>query len=105
MTTLSTEPADVLKRRAQRFASKGELRKAALALRERAAILGDAASWVMAGAMLRRARRDDEAIEALRQGLWLHERAGAAGRARSVANVLRELAPDDRLARRYAKAS
>jgi hypothetical protein len=100
---LQPETADLLKRRAHKLASKGELRKAALALRERAALVGDAASWVMAGAMLRRARRDEEAIAALRHGMWLHERAGASARARSVAKLLGELDPQDRLAQRILK--
>ena len=91
--TTHDEPADLLKRRAHRLAGKGELRKAALALRERAAVVGDAASWVMAGAMLRRARRDDEAVVALRHGLWLHERAGDLPKARSVARVLESIEP------------
>lgn len=95
---------DLLKRRALRLAAKGEYRKAALALRERAALVGDAASWVMAGAMLRRARRDDDAIAALKHGLWLHQRAGSERRARSVARVIAELDPEDRLARRYVAA-
>lgn len=95
---------DLLKRRALRLAARGEYRKAALALRERAALVGDAASWVMAGAMLRRARREDEALVALRQGLWLHHRAGAARRARSVARVIVQMDPSDMLARRYAAA-
>lgn len=89
----SNDPSDLLKRRAHKLASKGELRKAALALRERAALVGDAASWVMAGAMLRRARRDEEAVTALRQGLWLHERSGELLRARSVAKILEEIEP------------
>ena len=95
---------DLLKRRALRLAAKGEYRKAALALRERAAVLGDAASWVMAGAMLRRAGRDGDAIAALKHGLWLHQRAGAALRARSVARVIAELDPADAVAKRYAAA-
>lgn len=102
MTPLAAEKADILKRRAHKLAGKGEYRKAALALRERAALLGDAASWVMAGAMLQRARRSDEAIVALRHGMWLHERAGDERKARSVARVLGPLDPDDRMVRRYA---
>lgn len=89
----STDPADLLKRRAHRLAGKGEFRKAALALRERAAIVGDAAAWVMAGAMLRRAHREGEAVVALRHGLWLHQRAGDLPKARSVAMVLEDIEP------------
>jgi len=100
---LAREKAELLRRRARKLEAKGELRKAALALRERAAIVGDGASWVLAGAMLRRARRPEDAIAALRHGAWLHERAGAVRRARAVAFVLAELDPSDRLAQRYAR--
>ncbi|MDQ3034384.1 MAG: hypothetical protein M3Y87_18395 [Myxococcota bacterium] len=105
MQTLPADKADLLKRRARKLASKGEYRKAALALRERAAVVGDAASWVLAGAMLHRARRDEEAIVALRHGMWLHERAGEPRKACSVARVLGPLDPNDRMVRRYARAS
>ena len=50
---------DHLKRRALRHASRGDLRKAVLALRERAALVDDGASWVMLGVMLRRVGRRD----------------------------------------------
>lgn len=92
---------DVLKRRAQRLARKGDYRKAALALRERVALTGDAASWVALGDMLRRARRVPEALTALRQGLYLHRRAGAEGRARTVARMIVALDPWDAKAARY----
>ncbi|MCC6877171.1 MAG: hypothetical protein IT378_22895, partial [Sandaracinaceae bacterium] len=75
------EQTEILGRRARRLARKGEYRKAALALRERAALRGDAAAWVALGDMLRRARRPDEAVAALKQGKYLHERAGAKARA------------------------
>lgn len=91
MQSLQLERSDSLKRRAHKLASKGEYRKAALALRERAAIVEDGASWVMAGAMLVRASRGDEAIAAFRQGMWHHERTGFLGRARSVERVLEKL--------------
>lgn len=87
--------SDVLARRAKKLASKGEYRKAALALRERVAITGDAVTWVQLGDMLRRARRTDEAARALKEGLWLHKRAGAIGRARTVAKMLSVLVPGD----------
>jgi hypothetical protein len=85
------EPADVLLRRARRLAKNGEHRKAALALRERAAIVDDPAAWVMAGAMWAKARRAADALAALRHGMWLHQRAGSTARARVVARILREL--------------
>ena len=82
------EPAEILLRRARRLAKGGEPRKAALALRERAAILDEAAAWVLAGAMWAKARRADDAIAALRHGMWLHQRGGAVARARVVARIL-----------------
>lgn len=91
----------VLKRRARRLARKGDYRKAALALRERAALRGDAASWVALGDMLRRARREREALEALKQGMFLHRRAGAPGRVRTVARMIVALDPWDAKAVRY----
>jgi hypothetical protein len=105
MQAFSAQKAELLKRRADRLASKQEFRKAALALKERAALVGDAVSWVLAGAMLRRAHRDEEAIAALRHGMWLHERAGDVRKARAVARVIERLDPSDRAVRRYARAS
>lgn len=96
---------DILKRRARRFAAKGDFRKAALALRERAALRGDAASWVALGDMLRRARREREALEALKQGLFLHRRAGAVGRVRTVARMIVALDPWDAKAARYTEVA
>ena len=84
----SNTHSDHLKRRAIRHASRGDLRKAVVALRERAALVDDGASWVMLGAMLKRAGRRDEAHAALRTGLFHHRRAGASGRARSVARLM-----------------
>ena len=92
---------DVLTRRARRHARKGEYRKAALALRERVALTGDARSWVALGDMLRRARRIPEAIHALRQGMYLHRQAGAPDRARTVARMIVALDPWDAKAAQY----
>jgi Flp pilus assembly protein TadD len=67
---------------------RGDLRKAVLALRERAALVDDGASWVMLGVMLRRVGRRDEAHAALRTGIYHHRRAGAHGRARTTTRIL-----------------
>ncbi|MFO0685769.1 MAG: hypothetical protein U0234_27170 [Sandaracinus sp.] len=91
---IDQSPAAILLRRARRLAKNGEHRKAALALRERAAITDDPATWVMAGAMWARARKNDDAIAALRHGMWLHQRAGSPARAKVVARILRELDGD-----------
>lgn len=95
--------ADLLKRRAQRLARKGEYRKAAIALREHAALSGDACAWVALGDMLRRAHRTPEAIRALRQGMYLHRQAGAEGRARTVARMIVALDPWDARAAEYGR--
>jgi hypothetical protein len=96
-----TSRVATLTRRARRLARKGEYRKAALALRERVMLAGDAASWVTLGDMLRRARRLSEAIDALHQGLYLHRQAGAMGRVRTVARMIVALDPWDAKAARY----
>ena len=92
---------DILKRRARRHAGKGDYRKAAIALRERAGLVGDAASWVALGDMLRRARREREAVSALKQGMYLHRQAGAVGRVRTVARMIVALDPWDSKTARY----
>ncbi len=91
------DPAAILLRRARRLAKNGEHRKAALALRERAGLVDDPAAWVMAGAMWARARRSDDALAALRHGMWLHQRVGSVARARVVARIIRDLDPNANL--------
>ena len=71
-------------------------------MRQVVALTGDPASWVTLGNLLSRARRHAEAIQALRQGLWLHRRAGAQGRARTVARLILSIAPEDPEAIRLA---
>ncbi|MBO6940318.1 MAG: hypothetical protein JJ863_35420 [Deltaproteobacteria bacterium] len=89
-----------LRRRAHKHARKGNFRKAVVALRELTALDGRPAHWVALGDALRRARKEREAIRALKQGLFLHSRAGADARARSVAQLILELDPTDRVAER-----
>lgn len=100
-TASHDERVELLTRRARRHARKGDYRKAALALRERVALTGDARSWVALGDMLRRARRVPEALHALRQGMYLHRQAGACGRARTVARMIVALDPWDTKASEY----
>jgi hypothetical protein len=95
-------PVEILRRRARRLAFQGDFRKAALALRELTALCDEAATWVMLGDMLRRARREDEALQALREGLWRHRQAGSDLRARSVARLILALEPGDTKAQRFA---
>lgn len=103
MARQEESPVEILTRRARRHAKRGDYRKAALALRERVALTGDAASWVALGDMLRRAHRIPEALTALRQGMYLHRRAGAMGRARTVARMIVALDPWDANAARYGE--
>ena len=86
---------DILRRRAVRLARRGSYRKAAVALRERVELRGDAPNWVALGDMLRRAGRTGEALRALHQGLYRHRQSGALGRARTVARMIVELDPRD----------
>lgn len=83
-----TDRGQALKHRARRHARRGDWHKAAVALREAVALGGDAASWTLLGAMLRRARREAEAAQAFKQAEWLHRRAGAPRRAAAVARLL-----------------
>jgi len=87
-----TRPA-MLKRRARRLARRGQYRKAALALRERAALQPEAASFVALGDMYRRASRTADAVAALKQGMYLHQQNGAMQRAQTVARMLVALDP------------
>lgn len=93
--TIHDDPEAQLKRRARRFARDREYRKASLVLQELAFVRGDASSWVALGAMLLRARRYEESLSALRQGLFLHRKAGAPLRARTVARMILEIEPSD----------
>lgn len=83
-------PSDPLRRRCVRLARRGEYRKAAVALRALVARDNDAASWVRLGVMLLRARKIDDGIDALKQGLWLHKRARATARVEVVERLIRE---------------
>lgn len=64
-------------------------------MRRMAGESGLARDWVALGAALKRARRTQRAIDALKQGMFLHKRAGASGRAQSVARMILELDPAD----------
>ena len=55
----------------------------------------EARHWVALGAMLERARRPHEALDAYRQGLYLHRRGGATARAKSTAHLILALDPSD----------
>jgi Flp pilus assembly protein TadD len=93
---------EIIERRAQRFLRKGQYRKAALVLRKLAGSSEEPRHWVTLGHMWRRARRRDQALDALKQGMFLHKRRGASDRARTVARMILELDPQDSGAFRLA---
>jgi len=82
--------------------AKGNPRKAAVALRELAARTEQPAHWVALGHACALARRDEEAVRAYKQGMWLHGQRGADARARVVARLILELDPLERAATRLA---
>lgn len=100
----ATDPARRLRRRAAKFARRGDYRKAALSLRQLVCLDGTARSWVAFGAMLSRAKRYEEALEAYKQGLWLMRREGHDRRATTVARLILELSPNEPSASRVLKA-
>jgi hypothetical protein len=79
---------DPLRRRCIRLAKTGQYRKAAIALAELAHREQDAATWVRLGAMLLRAGRRDQGVDALKQGLWLHRMHRNHRRAAVVADLI-----------------
>ncbi|MEM9073659.1 MAG: hypothetical protein AAGE52_34535 [Myxococcota bacterium] len=64
---------------------------------------GEARSWVALGHMLCRANRQQEALQAWKQGLWLHQQQGFAGRAATVAKLILKIDPSDRAASRMVR--
>lgn len=99
------DPAQVARRRAKKLRSQGNYRKAALALREWVRLTDAPKAWVAFGAMLARARRNEQALDALKQGLWRYRQNGDLGRARSVARVILSIDPYDSGASRLVEAA
>jgi Flp pilus assembly protein TadD len=79
---------DPLVLRARRLRRRGEFRKAAIALRELVFRDPTAGRWVQLGHLLARAGRAEQAIDAFKQGQWLHRRNGHARKADIVATLL-----------------
>jgi hypothetical protein len=95
-------PVELARRRARRLRASGNYRKAALALREWVRHTDAPQAWVAFGAMLARARRNEQALQALREGLWRFRRQGELARARSVARLILTMDPTDVRAGRVA---
>lgn len=105
MTGTTIELERRLRERAHRLARRGETRKAVQALREAANLSGSAAAHALLGGWLARVHLRSEAAHAFRQSLFLHVRAGAHRRARTVARILLELDPSDRRAAKLLNAA
>lgn len=95
----------ILRRRATRLLREGRPRKASVALQELVAMTQAPADYVALGHSLLGARRYEDGIRALRQGMWLHSRSGSPARARAVARLILDRQPDDAVATRYARAA
>lgn len=84
--------ASDLTARALRLRRKGELRRAAVALREACALDEENASrWVWLADILGRAGKRDEAERALKQSLYLRQQGGEKAKANVVRSLLLQL--------------
>ena len=78
-----------LLRRARRCKLRGETRQSMLAVREACfTSQTDPRLWALYGAACQRARRNDEAKDAIRQAIFLRERERDARRAGSLQRLL-----------------
>jgi Flp pilus assembly protein TadD len=81
-----------LVRQARRHTLRGDTRKAMLAAREACfTSRTDARLWALYGAACRRARKHEEAKEAIRQAIYFRERERDARRAESLQRLLLEI--------------
>ena len=88
-----SDRAEELTARAQKLRRKGELRRAAVMLREACALdERNAARWVALGDMLFRLGKKDEAAHAMKQSVFLRERAGEKPKANVVRRLILNLA-------------
>lgn len=100
--TRPAEPARALRTRAARLLRKQEPRKAALALREAAAMDPSGASFVRLAHVLLLTGKADEALHWLKQALYCFRHDDQRGRARTVARLILKLDPADASALRKA---
>jgi hypothetical protein len=91
-----------LHRRAARHMKKREPRKAAIALRQAAALEPTGAAFVRLARALCSAGKVDAALHALRQALYCFRHDDLRGKARTVARLILELDPYDEVALRRA---
>lgn len=83
--------SDLLAHRCRTLVRRGRHRQAVQALRELANRDQTPAAWVRLGAALARAERTDAAIDAFKQGCWLHRRAGHLRRAAVVTGLIEQV--------------
>jgi tetratricopeptide (TPR) repeat protein len=98
----SADPALVLRKRAARFLHKKEPRKAALALREAAALDPTGPAFVRLAHVLLLTGKREEALHCLKQALYCFRHDELRGRARTVARLILKLDPADASALRRA---
>jgi Flp pilus assembly protein TadD len=79
------------RRRSVKLARRGEYRKAAVVLRELLIGSENGAVWVRMGILLLKAGRTKQAMDALKQGAWVHARSQHPRRADAVWAVIRRL--------------
>jgi tetratricopeptide (TPR) repeat protein len=96
----TVDPAPTLERRAMRLLRRGDARKAAITLREAAALNPCGASYTRLGYALMRAGRNDEAVRALKEALYCFRHGDMRGRARTVARMILALDPRDATAQK-----
>jgi hypothetical protein len=80
---------DPLVLRVRRLRRRGEYRKAAIAQRELVCREPSAGRWVQLGELLAHAGRIEQAIDAYKQGQWLHRRNGHTRKAEIVETLMR----------------
>jgi cytochrome c-type biogenesis protein CcmH/NrfG len=85
--------AEELTAKAQKLRRKGELRRAAVTLREACALdESNAARWALLGDVLFRMAKKEEAADALKQAVYLREQAGEKSKATVVRRLILNLA-------------
>lgn len=94
---MSAPPSDLLAHRCRTLIRHGKHRQAAVALRQLANRDQRPAVWVRLGIVLERSGRASQAIDALKQGAWLHRQAGAPRRAEVVTALIERLLQGYRL--------
>jgi Flp pilus assembly protein TadD len=91
-----------LERRAMRMLRRGDARKASITLREATALNPSGAAFTRLGYALSLAGKKNDALQALKQALYLFRHDHMRGRARTVARMILALDPADATAQKRA---